>query len=152
MNAVGRLNVAHFINLNKGEQPFNLPYCQQIRRCEETERRLLHILQECKHMGVKINKPSEQRTFLESMDFLSKNKKKAVNMLFEEIEQEVTEKERFVTQQIDKLQEMTESFQTMVDYEQVLRSARTLLPAIRGGDAKQSMHGGLYVDEEYKSE
>ena len=56
-----------------------------------------HILQECKHMGVKINKPSEQRTFLESMDFLSKNKKKAVNMLFEEIEQEVTEKERFVT-------------------------------------------------------
>jgi len=32
------------------------------------------------------------------MDFLSKNKKKAVNMLFEEIEQEVTEKERFVTQ------------------------------------------------------
>ena len=57
-----------------------------------------HILQECKHMGVKINKPSEQRTFLESMDFLSKNKKKAVNMLFEEIEQEVTEKERFVTQ------------------------------------------------------
>ncbi len=87
-------------------------------------------------MGVKINKPSEQRTFLESMDFLSKNKKKAVNMLFEEIEQEVTEKERFVTQQIDKLQEMTESFQTMVDYEQVLRSARTLLPAIRGGDVK----------------
>jgi len=49
-------------------------------------------------MGVKINKPSEQRTFLESMDFLSKNKKKAVNMLFEEIEQEVMEKERFVTQ------------------------------------------------------
>jgi uncharacterized coiled-coil protein SlyX len=51
------------------------------------------------------------------LDLLSKNKKKAVNMLFEEIEQEVTEKEAFVTQQIDKLQEMTESFQTMIDYE-----------------------------------
>lgn len=40
----------------------------------------------------------------------------------------------------------------MVDYEQVLRSARTLLPAIRGGDVRQSMHGGIYVDEEFKSE
>jgi hypothetical protein len=41
MNTLGLLNVAHFINLNKAEQPFNLPYCNQIRRCEETERRLL---------------------------------------------------------------------------------------------------------------
>lgn len=128
INALGRLNVAHFINLNKGEQPFNLPYSNQIRRCEETERRLLyytislfisyrHILQECKHLDVKITKPRDESTFLESLDDLSKNKKKAVNMLFEEIEQEVTEKEAFVTQQIDKLQEMTESFQTMIDYE-----------------------------------
>jgi hypothetical protein len=41
MNLLGRLQMAHFINLNKAEQPFNLPYCNQIRRCEETERRLL---------------------------------------------------------------------------------------------------------------
>jgi hypothetical protein len=26
MDSLGGLNVAHFINLNKGEQPFNLPY------------------------------------------------------------------------------------------------------------------------------
>jgi hypothetical protein len=41
MNSLGSLNVAHFINLNKGEQPFALPYSSQIKRCEETERRLL---------------------------------------------------------------------------------------------------------------
>ena len=41
MDGLGGLNVAHFINLNKGEQPFNLPYANQIKRCEETERRLL---------------------------------------------------------------------------------------------------------------
>jgi hypothetical protein len=48
-------------------------------------------------MGVKINKPADERTFLESMDVLAKSKRQAVNMLFEEIEQEVSEKERFVT-------------------------------------------------------
>jgi hypothetical protein len=41
MDGLGGLSVAHFINLNKGEQPFNLPYANQIKRCEETERRLL---------------------------------------------------------------------------------------------------------------
>ncbi len=60
-------------------------------------------MQECKHLDVKITKPKDERTFLESLDLLSRNKKKAVNLLFEEIEQEVTEKEAFVSQQIDKL-------------------------------------------------
>lgn len=41
MNLLGELDVAHFINLNKNEQPFNLPYANQIKRCEETERRIL---------------------------------------------------------------------------------------------------------------
>jgi V-type H+-transporting ATPase subunit a len=41
MNELGNLNVAHFIDLNVGEQPFNLPYANQIKRCEETERRIL---------------------------------------------------------------------------------------------------------------
>jgi hypothetical protein len=41
MDSLGGLNAAHFINLNKGEQPFNLPYANLIKRCEETERRLL---------------------------------------------------------------------------------------------------------------
>ncbi len=41
MNQLGGLDMAHFINLNKGEQPFNLPYARQVKRCEETERRIL---------------------------------------------------------------------------------------------------------------
>jgi len=68
-------------------------------------------------MGVRINKPNDEKSFLVSMVVLSNIKKKAVNMFFEEIEQEVSEKERFVTLQIEKLQEMTESFQTMIDYQ-----------------------------------
>lgn len=43
IDALGSLNAAHFINLNKSEQIFNLPYANQIRRCEETERHLLYV-------------------------------------------------------------------------------------------------------------
>lgn len=68
MNALGQLSTAHFLNLNKGEQPFNLPFCQQIRRCDETERRLLHILHECRTMRVKVNIPKSQDRFLSALD------------------------------------------------------------------------------------
>mmetsp|Transcript_19651 Transcript_19651/g.14365 ORF Transcript_19651/g.14365 Transcript_19651/m.14365 type:complete len:86 (-) Transcript_19651:1368-1625(-) len=57
MNAIGNLNLAHFVDLNKGEQPFNLPYTGQIKRCEEAERRLLNIMAECNTLRVPIQKP-----------------------------------------------------------------------------------------------
>ena len=41
MNQLGNLSLVHFIDLNKGEQPFNLPYTAQIKRCEETERKIM---------------------------------------------------------------------------------------------------------------
>jgi vacuolar-type H+-ATPase subunit I/STV1 len=40
MNSLGDVGMLHFIDLNKGEQPFNLPYAMQIKKCEETERKL----------------------------------------------------------------------------------------------------------------
>jgi hypothetical protein len=53
-------------------------------------------------------------------------------MLFEEIEQEVTEKDRVVSLQIEKLREMADSYQTMLDYEQVLINIKAILPQLRG--------------------
>jgi hypothetical protein len=40
MNEMGNLGSVHFIDLNKGEQAFNLPYSSQIKRCDETLRRI----------------------------------------------------------------------------------------------------------------
>ena len=42
MNELGKLEVVHFVDLNKGEQVFNLPYQAQISRCEETQRRIMY--------------------------------------------------------------------------------------------------------------
>jgi hypothetical protein len=40
MNKFGDIGLAHFIDLNKEESPYNLPYIGQIKSCEETERKL----------------------------------------------------------------------------------------------------------------
>jgi hypothetical protein len=56
------------------------------------------------------------------------SKKKAVSMLFEEIEQEVAQKDRFVTEQMEKLDQMHQSYITMLDYEKVLINVAKVLP------------------------
>jgi hypothetical protein len=42
--------------------------------------------------------------------------------LFEEIEQDIIDKEKFVIQQTEQLKEMSNSYLMMLDYEKVLRS------------------------------
>jgi len=40
MNDFGDFGQAQFLDLNKEESPYNLPYTQQIKQCEDSERRL----------------------------------------------------------------------------------------------------------------
>ena len=40
MNELGGLGSVHFIDLNKEEQAFHLPYANQIKRCDEALRRI----------------------------------------------------------------------------------------------------------------
>ena len=67
--------------------------------------------------------------------------------MFEEIEHDVRDKEKFVIEQTEKLREMTESFLTMLDYEKVLENVAIVLPQIQGGQVRSSMHGGIVVEE-----
>jgi hypothetical protein len=40
MNQMGNMGSVHFIDLNKLEQPFHLPFANQIKRAEEALRRI----------------------------------------------------------------------------------------------------------------
>ena len=100
-------------------------------------------MNECKQLKVKINKPKSIKSFLEALSAVKNAKKKTSNLLFEEIEHDVQDKEKFVIDQTEKLREMNESFLTMLDYEQVLINVAKILPQIRGGQVRQSIHGGI---------
>lgn len=85
-------------------------------------------MNECKNLKVKITKPKSIRSFLEALSAVKTAKKKASNLLFEEIEHDVRDKEKFVIEQTEKLREMNESFLTMLDYEKVLENVAIVLP------------------------
>jgi hypothetical protein len=48
-----------------------------------------YIMNECKQLKVKINKPKSIKSFLEALSAVKNAKKKASNLLFEEIEHDV---------------------------------------------------------------
>jgi hypothetical protein len=44
---------------------------------------------------------------------------------------------------VEKLKEMLETYLTMLDYEKVLENVGILLPRLRGGGVRASLHGGI---------
>jgi hypothetical protein len=81
-------------------------------------------------MKVKTNKPKDIDTFMNALGQVRAQKKKAANLLFEEIEQDIIEKEKFVINQTERLKEMNDGYLTMLDYEKVLRTVSIIIPRI----------------------
>ena len=44
LETLGEMGLAHFINMNKDETPFNLPNANRIALCDEVERKLIYLL------------------------------------------------------------------------------------------------------------
>jgi hypothetical protein len=107
-------------------------------------------LNECKNLRIQVNRPKSTTAFIDGLGTVRIQKKKAANLLFEEIEHDVRDKEKFVMEQIEKLKEMQENYLTMIDYQNVLENVQLLLPKIQGGGVRASVHGGL--DEEEKDD
>jgi hypothetical protein len=53
-------------------------------------------MRECKNLKVKITKPTNTRAFLDALEALRASRRKAPNLLFEEIEHDIIDKEKFV--------------------------------------------------------
>lgn len=96
MNELGDVGLSHFIDLNSDESPYSLPYTAQIKECENTDRLLQYLQSECKKHHIKINPPKNIDGFLQQLKIISDNKKKAMNLLFEEIQKEVAKQEAFI--------------------------------------------------------
>lgn len=104
-----------------------------------------YIMSQCASMKVEIKKPKDVEHFLENLEKLRITKKKATNLLFEEIESDIIQKERFVVDQMERLKEMSDSYLMMIDYKNVLLKVGEIIPRIHAGgqDVRASMHGGV---------
>ena len=99
IESLGNKNVAHFVDLNKSEQLFNLPYAFRLKMCDETERRINYLVNKCKELKVPVKRPKEIKQFTDGIEEIAADRRKAMHLLFDTIEADVQDKEKFVTSQ-----------------------------------------------------
>ena len=65
MNQLGDNGMTHFIDLNKQESPYNLKYTPEVKICEDTERKLAYLFDQCKKNYIQVTPPDNIPGFLE---------------------------------------------------------------------------------------
>lgn len=56
VDSIGQLEIAHFVNVNEKEEVSKLPYSMMMSRCEEVERKMLYVLDQCEKHGIKLER------------------------------------------------------------------------------------------------
>jgi len=152
MNVLGKLNSLHFIDLNVGEQAFNLTFATWVKRCDDTLRRISSIKEECVRLNVDLKKPKNASAFLDNIDAMYRNRKKSSSLYFEEIEGKIKEKESFVVQQVGVLKRMHEDLNQLIQYKTVLSKAASVIGGSRlMGDKSMSMSGSSDMGDVHES-
>eukprot|EP00347_Sterkiella_histriomuscorum_P000740 403374687 len=124
---MGKIESVHFIDMNRNESSFKLPYTDMIKRCEETERRLIYLEKECQRYKVKLITPQNLEHLEQAIEAISENKRKAIQALFEDLENEIKEKEQFVITQNEKIKSMFDILNMQIEYKIVLDKADKII-------------------------
>ena len=135
MKALGRLESLSFIDLNAQEQVYDLPFCNEVRRCNETLRSLENIQGECTRLKVMTKAPSTINEYYMAKNGLSQMMQVAEHTMFDAIEKEVKEYDDFLTSQTKSLREINSDYHHLKDYHEALNTAAKLLaksPVNRG--------------------
>lgn len=121
INELGKLKSLDFVDLNKGEQPFNLPYGHTLKRCEEVLRNLLTLELECKNLGITLKAPRSTKEFSDTVSTLEASMKKTHSSFFDEIESSIKECTKFTTDIMKNYQQGKEDFYSLLMYREVIR-------------------------------
>lgn len=89
MLELGDLGLAHFIDLNADASSYSLPYTSRIKLIEESERKLNYLHAQCKSYFLNLSAPQNIDGFLTQLRGISQNKRKAMNLLLEEIAKDI---------------------------------------------------------------
>lgn len=115
-------------------------------------RRISFIKEECARLNVNLQKPKDAKSFLENINAVYRNRKKSSSLFFEELEQEVKNKDAFVSQQIDILKNMHDNLNHLVQYKTVLSKAASVIGGSRlMGDKSMSMDSSSDLDGVHES-
>ena len=138
LEMLGDMGLAHFINMNREENNFNLPNSQRISQCDETERKINYLLQECQAKGVKLRKPRDKQHFEEKTHQIKQDRRTERHLLFDKIKEEVDETEKFARDQAGKIKGLNNGLDQMKDEKRVLEFVKDMFKIIEKLDPESN--------------
>ena len=119
--------MAHFINVNQDEQVFKLQYADMVRRCDESERKVAFIIQQCKIHDIHLNKIDSVESMGEVLKDVARERQVSLETLFESVEKEVNEIQEFILQQTEGSKQMKDDSNHLIEYYTVLKKAGMMI-------------------------
>ena len=123
INEIGKINSFDFVDLNKGEQVFNLPFGHYLKRWEEVLRSISILNQEWHNMGIQLKGPKNLEDFYRAIGIIKESLKKSHVSFFDEIENKVKEWTKFNLEATQNYHEIVRSYYSLVMSREVLKFA-----------------------------
>jgi hypothetical protein len=107
--------------LNSGEQTFNLPYGQTIKRCEEVLRNLTMLEDECGNWEIKLKAPKTTASMGEAIKILEQEMKKTSSSFFDQIESDTKNIMDWTNDSQRNYKECQKGLLSLIMYKEVLK-------------------------------
>lgn len=127
MNALGEAGCLHFIDVNRGEQTFNLPFAKQIKKCDDSLRQIEAFEQACQTYGIKIETIKSKAEFQSAIVEIAKNLGKSQQLMLEPIQLEVEKRDAFIKGQTNTLKELSSALQSLIEKKCILSVAGQII-------------------------
>lgn len=129
---LGQGDVVQFLNMNEGVELTKLIYQNNIKMCEETERRILMLLNACKENHIKVVRPKDVTVFAQNISSIEQEKQKSHDLLFEAIEEDVRDREKFVSDQTKTIENIKDNINELEDYREVIEFIHEMTNSLAG--------------------
>jgi V-type H+-transporting ATPase subunit a len=120
---LGKLNSLDFIDLNRTDQAFNLPYGNTLKRCEEVLRNLIILQSECNKLNVTLTAPESIDDFDKVISVIEMEMKKKASSFFDVIEDNVKNWAKFTTDNLESYSNIRENYYQLIMNKEVLKMA-----------------------------
>ena len=121
MEVFGSLEIADFIDLNKQEQVYDLPFTKQIRRCNDIIRKIDYLIEVCESHGIEQRKLPSLADFKEARNALREEVGTSKYAIFDILEKQCEQKEQFISEQTKSIKDMWHNFNYLIEYKEVLK-------------------------------
>lgn len=105
--------------------------------CEETERRILMLLNACKDHHIKIVRPQNVAVFAQNISSIESDMARSRELLFEAIEEDVREREKFVSDQTKTIENIKDNINELEDYKHVVDFIEEMTSSLAGARPAQ---------------